>query len=235
MHGGNIAIVGASETTELGVIPNMSSQDLHVNAALNAIADSGLTLADIDGVANDSFPPYEVSDLLGIRPRWVDGTGVGGCSYMLLVRHAAAAIAAGEASVVLISHGESGRSRVGSAPYSLDGASLSGQFEAPFGALAPYSTFTLPVLAFLESRGMSRRDLAEVVSAQRTWAARNPRALKKTPVTVEEVLAEPTIAYPFSKDMCCVVTDGGGALVLVSAARARTAFGLARGVPPRVW
>src|SRR5690606_9689367 len=91
----------------------------------------------------------------------------------------------------------------------------------PYGMVAPYSTHALPVLAFLEATGMSRRDLAEVVVAQRKWAALNPRAARQTATTVEEVLAGPVISWPFTREMCCVVTDGGGALVATSAERAR--------------
>jgi acetyl-CoA acetyltransferase len=220
MHGGNVAIIGASETRDVGVLPDRSMIQLHAEAALAALADAGLTAADVDGVATAGPLPLEVSHHLGITPRWLDGTMVGGCSFMLHVRHAAAAIAAGEASVVLITHGESGRSRVGAGAYRANPASAQGQFEAPFGALAPYATFTVPAQRFLHERGMSRRDLAEVVVAQREWAVDNPRAFRRKPVTVEQVLAGPPIAYPFTRDMCCVVTDGGGALVLTSAERA---------------
>jgi acetyl-CoA acetyltransferase len=220
MHGGSVAIIGASETREVGVLPDRSMIQLHAEAALAALADAGLAAADVDGVATAGPLPLEVSHHLGITPRWLDGTMVGGCSFMLHVRHAAAAIAAGEASVVLITHGESGRSRVGVGAYRTNPASAQGQFEAPFGALAPYATFTVPALRFLHERGMSRRDLAEVVVAQREWAVDNPRAFRRKPVTVEQVLDGPPIAYPFTRDMCCVVTDGGGALVLTSAERA---------------
>ena len=220
MHGGNVAIIGASETRDVGVLPDRSMIQLHAEAALAALADAGLTAADVDGVATAGPLPLEVSHHLGVTPRWLDGTMVGGCSFMLHVRHAAAAIAAGAASVVLITHGESGRSRVGVGAYRANPASAQGQFEAPFGALAPYATFTVPALRFLHERGMSRRDLAEVVVAQREWAVGNPRAFRRTPVTAEQVLAGPPIAYPFTRDMCCVVTDGGGALVLTSTERA---------------
>jgi acetyl-CoA acetyltransferase len=220
MHGGNVAIIGASETREVGVLPDRSMIQLHAEAGLLALADAGLAAADVDGVATAGPLPLEVSHHLGITPRWLDGTMVGGCSFMLHVRHAAAAIAAGEASVVLITHGESGRSRVGVGGYRTNPASAQGQFEAPFGALAPYATFTVPALRFLHERGMSRRDLAEVVVAQREWAVGNPRAFRRKPVTAEQVLDGPPIAYPFTRDMCCVVTDGGGALVLTSAERA---------------
>src|ERR1700724_2317157 len=91
----------------------MSQIQLHADAALNAMADAGLKPADIDGVATAGETPTTVAHHLGITPKWVDGTAVGGCSFMLHVRHAAAAINEGLASTVLITHGESGRSRVG--------------------------------------------------------------------------------------------------------------------------
>jgi acetyl-CoA acetyltransferase len=221
VHNGQVAIVGASETTEIGVVPDRSVIQLHGEAGLNALADAGLTPADVDGIATAGPLAMEVSHHLGISPRWHDGTTVGGCSFMLHVRHAAAAIAAGAANVVLITHGESGRSRVGAPPRLPAPASISGQFEAPFGAQAPYSIFTVPALRFLYDRGMTGNDLAEVVVAQREWAAGNPRAFRRKPTSVDEVMDGPVIAYPFTRDMCCVVTDGGGALVLTSTERAK--------------
>jgi acetyl-CoA acetyltransferase len=222
MHGGNVAIIGAAETTGLGVLPEMSMVQLHADAARNALADAGLTAADIDGIATAGPLPMEVSHYLGITPTWVDGTMVGGCSFMLHVRHAAAAIAAGAATTVLVTHGESGRSRVGMNRYgAMSTETVSGQFEVPYGAMMPYATFTVPALRFLHERGMSRTDLAEVVVAQREWALDNPRAFRRKPVTTDEVLNDsPPVAYPFTRDMCCVVTDGGGALVVTSAERA---------------
>jgi len=232
MHHGNVAVVGAAETTGLGVLPELSMIQLHAEAARNALADAGLTTADIDGVATGGPMPMEVSHYLGITPAWVDGTMVGGCSFMLHVRHAAAAIAAGAATTVLITHGESGRSRVGMSRYAVRAPdTVSGQFEVPYGALMPFATFTVPALRFLHERGMSRTDLAEVVVAQRQWAAGNPRAFRRKPITVDEVLNDsPPVAYPFTRDMCCVVTDGGGALVLTSAERAADLPGGSRAV-----
>jgi acetyl-CoA acetyltransferase len=220
MNGGQIAIIGASETDQVGVLPDRSMIQLHAEAGLNALADAGLTAADVDGIATAGPLPLEVSHHLGIQPRYLDGTMVGGCSFMLHVRHAAAAIAAGAADVVLVTHGESGRSRVGVAPYGFSGATPAGQFEAPFGAITPYSTFTVPAMRFLHDRGMDRSDLAEVVAVQREYAVDNPRAFRRKPTTAAEVLDDRPIAYPFTRDMCCVVTDGGGALVVTSAERA---------------
>ena len=232
MHGGDIAVVGAAETTELGVIPGQSMIEQHSEAARNAIKDAGVEAGEIDGLATGGPLPMEVSHYLGIRPRWVDSTMVGGCSFMLHVRHAAAAIAAGAATTVLITHGESGRSRLGMQRYAAMATdSASGQFEAPYGALMPYATFTVPALRFLHDRGMSRTDLAEVVVAQREWAIQNPRAFRRKPITVDEVLnASPMVAYPFSRDMCCVVTDGGGALVMTTKERAEDLRSASRAV-----
>ena len=92
MRQNQVAVVGAAETTELGVIPTMSQIQLHADAALNAIANAGLKLSDIDGFATAVETPQQICHYLGITPTWVDGTSVGGCSFMLHVRHAAAAI-----------------------------------------------------------------------------------------------------------------------------------------------
>jgi acetyl-CoA acetyltransferase len=219
---GGVAIVGAAETTELGVIPDCSQIELHADAARNALADCGLRPADVDGVATAGESPTAIAHYLGIVPGWVDGTQVGGCSFMLHVRHAAAAILAGHCRTVLITHGQSGRSRVGAGGRFGGGASsLSGQFEAPFGTAGPPTVFTLPVLRYMKRFGLSHEDLAMVAVVQREWASRNPRAMYRDPITVEDVLASRMIAYPFHVLECCLVTDGGGALVLVGAERAR--------------
>jgi acetyl-CoA acetyltransferase len=218
---GSVAIVGAAETTELGKIPNLSQIQLHADAALNTLEDAGLKPGDIDGVATAGESPVAIAHYLGITPRWVDGTAVGGCSFMLHVRHAAAAICEGLCKTVLITHGESGRSRVGRTPPARGPSSYGGQFEAPFGTAGPPTAFTIPALRYMKRFGLREEDLALVAVIQREWAARNPRASHRTPLTVDEVLASDMIAYPFRKLMCCLVTDGGGALVLVSAERAR--------------
>jgi acetyl-CoA acetyltransferase len=220
MHNGGVAIVGAAETSRIGVVPDMSMLELHADAALSALEDAGLSVKDVDGVATAQTFALDISHHLGITPRWLDGTNVGGCSYMTLVRHAAAAIASGATNTVLITHGQSGRSMVGEPMFRHDSSSMVGQFEVPYGAVASYSSFTVPALRFLHDRGMGREDLAQVAVIQREWASSNPRAFRRNPVTLEDVLDAPMIAYPFTRDMCCVVTDGGGALVLTSKERA---------------
>jgi acetyl-CoA acetyltransferase len=216
-----VAIVGAAETSELGVIPNLSELQLHADAALNAFADAGLNARDIDGFATAGFRPTEVAQYLGLRPRWVDGTSVGGCSFMVHVRHAVAAIQAGHCSTVLITHGESGRSRVGKSGFAPAPASFGGQFEAPFGVVGPPTMFTIPVLRYMKDFGLTHEQLAMVAVVQRQWANRNPRASMRDLITVEDVFKSRMIAYPFHLLECCLVTDGGGALILTSADRAR--------------
>ena len=217
----SVAIVGAAETTELGVIPHMSQIQLHADAALNALADCGLTPKDIDGVACAGASPVEVAWYLGITPTWVDGTAVGGCSFMMHVRHAAAAINEGLCSTVLITHGESGRSGIGRARFGRAPDSLQGQFEMPYGPMGPPTLFTIPVLRYMKEYGLTEEQLAMVAVVQREWASRNPRAMFRDPITVEDVLNSRMIAYPIRLLMCCLVTDGGGALVLTSADRAK--------------
>ncbi len=217
----SVAVVGAAETTRMGKIPDQSVIGLHADAALNAMADCGLTPRDIDGVATAGISPVELAHYLGITPTYADGTSVGGCSFMLHVRHAAAAIEAGLATTILITHGESGRSRVGSSGFGRSPSSLGGQFEIPYGVTAPPTMFTIPVLRYLKTYGLTEEDLAWVAVIQREWAARNPRASMKDPITVDDVLNSPMIAWPFRLLMCCLVTDGGGALILTSAERAK--------------
>jgi len=219
----SVAVVGAAETTKMGRIPDVSVIGLHADAALNAMADAGLKPSDIDGVATAGISPTDLAHYLGITPTYADGTSVGGCSFMLHVRHAAAAINEGLCKTVLITHGESGRSRVGGGGRfgGGGGASLAGQFEMPYGPVGPPTMFTIPVLRYLKTYGLTEEDLAWVAVIQREWAAKNPRASMKDPITVDDVLNSTMIAWPFRLLMCCLVTDGGGALIVTSADRAK--------------
>ena len=106
------AVVGAAETTELGNIPHMSTTQLHVDAAVNAIRESGINKNQIDGIAC-TMNPSTLAHYLGIVPKWIDNTSVGGASFLIQTRHAVAAIASGLCDNVLVAMGQSGRSRVG--------------------------------------------------------------------------------------------------------------------------
>ncbi|MFN7004381.1 MAG: thiolase C-terminal domain-containing protein, partial [Roseinatronobacter sp.] len=133
---------------------------------------------------------------------------------------AATAISSGLCKTVLITHGESGRSNNrGHRP--VFPSMQQQEFESIYGALFPPSRFTLPVMRKMKDDGLTEEQLAMVAVVQREWASHHPRATARDPLTVEDVLASKMIAYPFRKLMCCLVSDGGGALILTSAERAR--------------
>jgi acetyl-CoA acetyltransferase len=216
---GKVAVIGAAETDIVGVIPDKSALELHAESARNALEDCGLTVADIDGIATAGPSPVNIAHYLGIQPSWLDGTMVGGGSFMLLVRHAAAAICAGMCTTVLITHGQSGRSRIGATSRVLEPSSLEGQFELPYGANGPTTLFPLGLLRYMKDFGLTHEQVASVAVTQREWAGHNPRAMMREPITIEDVLASPFIAYPLHRLECCLVTDGGGALVVTAADR----------------
>ena len=217
----DIVIIGAAETDHLGNLPHLSTLSLHLEGARNALADAGMTPADIDGIATVQTPgPVSIAHALGVEAKWLDGTGVGGTSFLFHVRHAAGAIRAGLAETVLITHGESGRSRVDAPGWGRSPQSLNGQFEAPFGVFGPPTAFTLTALRYMKDTGTTVEQLAEVAVAQRRWANKNPRALMQDLVTGGDVLGAQMIAWPFTLLMCCLVTDGGGSLVVTTREKA---------------
>ena len=217
-----VAIVGAAETDQLGTIPDMSEIGLQAQAARNALADAGLTLQDVDGLLV-AGPVNELAEYLGVMPRYLDSTNVGGCSYMIHVRHAVAAIAAGYCDVAMIVHGQSGRSRVGGAGRGFAPQSVMMQYETPFGTVGAPSTFAVVAQRHFHEFGTTKLQLAHVSAATREWAVLNPMAMMHDagPITPEDVLNSRAICYPFNLLDCCLVADGGGALVLVAAERAR--------------
>ena len=156
MKSGSVAVVGAAESTEMGKLPHISNIMLHADAALNAMADAGLKPSDIDGIATAKEVPTELAHYLGIEPTYVDGTSVGGCSFMIHVRHAVAALEAGLATNILITHGESGRSQVGMTPRSIGAGMLEGQFQLPYGVMNPPTQFTIPVMRYLKTYDMKQ-------------------------------------------------------------------------------
>lgn len=209
-----VAIVGAAETDEIGKLPDISAMQLHAQAAHNALDDAGLGLSDIDGIACAGLDPIDVADYLGIVPTWLDGTDVGGCSPVVHVRHAVAAIAAGQCRRVLVTHGESGRSGVGMTPWAPPRQSAQEQFELPYGVNGAATLFPLGLRRYMHQYGLTSEQLAMVPVVQRRWASMNPRAKMRDLIDVEDVLASPVIAHPIHLLMCCLVTDGGGALVV---------------------
>ncbi len=220
-----VAIVGAAEC-DLGVT-GAGVLELQVQAVTRALADAGLSLADVDGLATNNvgrFSTNEVADQLGLRPAWVDSTFVGGSAFEAYVGRAVQAIEAGQAQVVVISYASNQRSaRSRSLGGVLEEHLPMAQFETPYGPLYPLSFYAMAASAYLHRYGLGREHLAAVAVSAREWALRNPAAYRygAGPLTVDEVLAAPVISSPLGSADCCLVTDGGGAIVLTSAERAR--------------
>ena len=219
---GKFAIVGVAESDEMGTVPNKSALQLHAEAARNAIADAGLTKNDVDAVfsAGRMFST-ETAEYLGIRPRYIDGTSVGGCSFIQHCQHAMAAINAGLCEVALITHGESGRSRLAMPTTNSPKDSLLWQFEVPYGIVFPFTAYGFIATRHMHEYGTTQEQLAEVAVATRAWARLNPKANQRGELSVADVMKSPIIAWPFHVLDCCLVTDAGGAAVITSAERAK--------------
>ena len=213
-------IVGVDESDEIGVLPGKSQLTLHLEAIANAVRDAGLRIRDVDGIFTaGQHSPALLGEALGITPRYVDGTSVGGCSFIIMVEHAGAALHHGLCDVAVISHGESGRSGVG-VTRTRD-TSLTGQFEIPYGFGAAPTNFALITTRHMHEYGTTLEQWAEVAVSTRAWACLNPKALHRKPLTVQEVLASRPVVYPFNLLNICLVTDAGAAVVLTRPDRAR--------------
>ncbi len=215
-----VAITGAAES-DLGAAPaGTRPVDLMAQASLRALADCGLTPADVDGVfaATTQLPmaPLNLATELGIRSRYTDATNVGGSSFMLHVAHARAAIVAGACEVALIAYGSTQR-LIGRAAASVQEVD---PWEAPFRPALPVTAYALAAARHMHEFGTTREQLAQVAVSARAWATRNPLAFSREPLSVAEVLASRPVADPLTVRDCCLVTDGGGAIVVTSAERA---------------
>lgn len=218
---GRTAIVGVAECDQIGVVPGKSTLQLQGEAALNALADAGLALSDVDALFTAGLRPPEVAEYLGIQPRYFDGTHVGGSSFIVHVGHAATAIATGQCDVALIVHGESGRSGHGMPPEHNTPQMMIGQFEIPFGPPGAIGAYAMACARHMHLYATTQTHLAEIAVAARRWAQLNPRAFARDPLTIEEVLASPMVSWPFKRLDCCLVTDAAGAVVMTSMERAK--------------
>ncbi|GLW33233.1 thiolase C-terminal domain-containing protein [Actinoplanes regularis] len=221
----SVAIAGAAEC-DLGKT-GKTVLELQTQAVTRALADAGLTLADVDGIATNGisrFSATQIADYLGIQPSWCDSTFEGGAVFEMYVARAAQAIAAGQCSTVVISYASNQRS---ARSRNLTGVYTEGtpeaSWEEPFRPLYPISYYAMVAQRYLHVHGLRRADLAGVAVAARARAQRNPAAWTygKGPLTVDDVLAAELISSPLGALDCCLVTDGGGAIVMTSLDRAR--------------
>ncbi|HEY7365783.1 MAG TPA: acetyl-CoA acetyltransferase [Methylomirabilota bacterium] len=213
-------IVGVDESDEIGTLPGKSQLTLHVEAINNAVRDAGLKVADIDGVFTaGQHSPATIAEAIGVIPRYLDGTTVGGCSFIIMVGHAMLALHHGLCDVAVISHGESGRSGVGVTPRR--DTALPGQYELPYGFGGAPTYFGLITTRHMHEYGTTLEQWAQVAVSTRQWAALNPKARNRDPLTVQDVLNSRPVVWPFNILNICLVTDAGGAVVMTRADRAR--------------
>lgn len=214
-----VAIVGAA-LSDCGRVPDKTAMALMAQSSRRAIADAGLSKNDIEGFGGHGalLPPLEVAEYLGLRPGWVDATNTGGSSWEVMARHAAAAIAAGEIEVALLTYGSTARSDVkrrqrGSIAAMSTGGAM--QYEAPYGATL-IAKYAMAARRHMIEYGTTVDQLAEVAVAAHEWAAMNDNAFDRDRLTAADVAAAPMVAEPFTTKHVCLRTDGGGAIVLAS-------------------
>ena len=226
-------IVGVADapTHERGrALPGATVLSIQRGAANEALAQAGLTMRDVDGLAvagmwgmpgPGAMQPVLLTEYLGLEwPRYLDGTNVGGAAFVLHAGRAAEAIRSGQADVVLIVYGSLQKSQAARA---LGGrpAMFSNQWDIPAGLPLPVGAYAMAAQRHAHVYGSTRETLAEIAVATRAWAALNPAAAFREPMTVDDVLDARMIASPLGRYDCCLVTDGGGAVVMTTEERAR--------------
>ena len=218
---GRVAVVATAES-DLGLVPpDMSIYDLMAQATHRALNECGLKLSDIDGVfgaaAQSRMLAMGLSEYLQIHPRYFDSTQIGGSSFMAHITHAMGAIEAGLCEVALIAYGSTQRSLTRQATQSRE----PNPYDDPYKPVMPISAYAMAAARHMHEFGTTREQLAEVAVAARQWALMNPKAWEKEPLTVDGVINARMVSHPFTVRDCCLVTDGGGAIILTSAERAK--------------
>lgn len=222
LNRGAVAIVGAAESDLGEVAPGMTPLDLMAQAVARALDDCGLSVRDVDGVfasgVQTRMASVALCEYLKIVPRYQDSSFNGGSVFETMVGHAAAAIQLGMCEVAVIAYGSTQRSESGK----LVGIRGYDPLITPFKPRMPVGAYALAASRHMYEFGTTREQLASVAVAAREWALLNPVAWEKEPLTIEQVLESRFVAHPFTVRDCCLVTDGGGAVVLTSAEKAKS-------------
>jgi acetyl-CoA C-acetyltransferase len=220
-------IVGAFEHPTRKAADKSVAQ-LHAEVAIGALADAGLTKSDVDGYfcAGDApgTGPLSLVDYLNLKVRHLDSTDIGGASYLAHVAHAAEAIAAGRCNIALITLAGRPRSEgvaTGTAPRVRNPNEPDVPWEFPFG-LTVVNGYAMAAMRHMYQFGTTSEQLAWIKVAASHHAQHNPHAILRNVVTVEDVVNSPMIADPLHRLDCCVISDGGGALVVVRPEIAKT-------------
>ncbi|MBV7484603.1 thiolase [Bordetella sp. BOR01] len=218
---GRAVLVGAAES-DLGAVGEAySAMDLMAQGVYRALDDCGLSIGDVDGLfcatSQNRLAGLALAEYLNLPEAHIDSTSTGGSSFMGHLVRAEAAIAAGVCEVAVVAYGSTqrslGRKNTSRAEWN--------PYESPFKPFLPPTAYALAAARHMHEFGTTREQLAEVAVAARQWALMNPAAWEKNPLTVEEVLSARMVSYPLTIRDCCLVSDGGGAVVLASPARAR--------------
>ena len=217
---GKSAIVGTGHAG-FGEAHGLTAYDVMAQSALAALGDAGLKLSDVDGLfctmMEDSMPALMAAEYLGIQPRFIDGTMTGGSSFVNYLTSATMALEAGLCDVALIVYGSNQRTASGR----LVTASRPPAYEAPYNPRYPISAYAMAAARHMHEFGTTREQLADVAVAARAWAQHNPEAFERGPLSRADVLGARMVGDPLTVRDCCLVTDGGGAIVMVRADRAR--------------
>jgi acetyl-CoA C-acetyltransferase len=220
---GKVAVAGVYEHPAR-YAPDKTAYQLHVESAGGALADAGLTIRDVDGYFTSGVGPIGIMSLaqhLNLRPCYLDSQDIGGSSFVSHCLHAAAAIDAGLCSVALVTYGSTAASErfaIGTGGGFM--MSPADAHEAPFGPTI-VGSYALVAQRHMHEYGTTSAQLAAIAVAMREHATRNPHAKYRDPITVEDVLDSRMISSPLHLLDCCMISDGGGALVLTSTERAR--------------
>ena len=215
------AIVGAAESDLGHVAEGLNPIDLMAQGIVRALDDCGLALRDVDGLlcatTQSRTSGLNLSEYLGISPSYIDTTILGGSSFMFQVGHALAALQLGLCRVAVIAYGSTQRT-TGRRQASVREIN---PYETPYRPFLPSTAYALAASRHMHQFGTTREQLAAVAVAARQWALLNPVAWEKKPLTIAEVLGARMVSYPFTVRDICLVTDGGGAIVLTAPERAK--------------
>lgn len=219
------AIVGVAES-DCGIIPEKTPLELIAQATKRALNDAGLVKEDIDALFTAGLsvlPTIQLGEYLQIQPKFADSTHTGGSSFEMHVQHAIAAIATGLCHTALICYANNqslDRKLSLPSPLVADPKAPMNQFERPFGSWL-VASYALAAQRHMYQYGTTSEQLAEVAVATRQWASMNPLAMMRELITIEDVINSPMISSPLHLLDCCLVTDGGGAVIVTSQERAR--------------
>jgi len=217
-----IFITGAVETA-LGEVKDQTELSMLALAARQALHESGMTLKDVDGIFVNYMGEQgsvQVGEYLGIQPRYADSSDLGGAAFEAFVHHVA--VSAGRCEVALIGYASRQRSlRSRTRSFASNDMSLTAQFETPYGLPMPLGHFALMASRHMHQYGTTSEQLASIAVAARQWACLNPKAWHRDPLSIEDVLSSRMISSPLRRLDCCLITDGGGVVIVTNQQRAR--------------